>query len=208
MSRDDAPAETIPDATGRDAAYQLLLQLDEVPVAATAVRLFISDEAHQPRVHQLGREILGALERSPEERGTLTMSLDAEQMKIMYSAVRLLLDDRQHDQASDREILRSILNKLPGDHTIRAIELDHREVPDAADHHERENAHQQLITDGEVRQIVHALAPFGILDHHALSRQCDHAGWQEGGFTTALHKAVSSGVIEELPGGFYTLVQR
>ena len=76
------------------------------------------------------------------------------------------------------------------------------------DTHEREAAHQELITDGEVQQIVHALAPFQILDHDALSRECGHTGWQEGGFDTALHKAVSAGVIEELPGRFYKLVKR
>lgn len=59
--------------TTRQSAYQFLLRPDEVPVAATAMRLFISDEAHQARVHQLGREVLGALQGVPEKSGTLTM---------------------------------------------------------------------------------------------------------------------------------------
>lgn len=42
----------------------------------------------------------------------------------MSSAVKLLMDELQREQASQREILRSIMNKLPDEHTIRAIKLD------------------------------------------------------------------------------------
>ncbi len=53
----------------------------------------------------------------------LTVSLEPRQMKITHSAVRLLLNDLQRGQAPEREILRSILEKLPDEHTMRAIEL-------------------------------------------------------------------------------------
>jgi len=50
--------------------------------------------------------------------------LSPAQMKITHAAVRLLLNDLQRGQASEREILRAILDKLPDEHAIRAIELD------------------------------------------------------------------------------------
>ncbi len=118
--------------TTRQPAYQLLLHPDEVPVAATAMRLFISDEAHQARVHQLGHEVLGVLQAAQEDVN-LTVTLDPEQMKILYSAVRLLFDDLQREQASQREILRSILNKLPDERTMRAIKIDAQAPPAEAD---------------------------------------------------------------------------
>lgn len=38
--------------------------------------------------------------------------------------MKRLFDDLQREQASQRKILRSILNELPDEHTMRAIELD------------------------------------------------------------------------------------
>lgn len=110
-------------AEARDLAYHLVLGSDETPVAASAVRLFISDMAHQPRIRRLAREVLAGLQVTPDEGGRLTVSLGSEQMKVMYSAVRLLFDDLQREQAVERETLRSILDKLPDEHTIRAIKL-------------------------------------------------------------------------------------
>ncbi|MCW3024930.1 MAG: hypothetical protein JWM29_362 [Solirubrobacterales bacterium] len=106
-----------------DPAYHLLLDRDEVPVAASALRLLISDEAHEPEIRRLARDVLARLESEPDSRGILTLALGAGQMKITYSAVRLLLNDLQREQASEREILRAILDKLPDEHTMRAIEL-------------------------------------------------------------------------------------
>jgi uncharacterized protein YfeS len=103
--------------------YHLILDWDEIPVAASALRLLISDEAHEPQIRRLAREVLAALEASPDERGNVTVALAAGQMKITHSAVRLLLNDLQREQASEREILRGILDKLPDEHTMRAIEL-------------------------------------------------------------------------------------
>jgi hypothetical protein len=104
--------------------YHLLLDREEVPVAASALRLFISDEAHQPRIRTLAREVLASLEGEPDENGVLTVSLSAERMKITYSAVRLLLSDLQREQAAERKTLRAILDKLPDEHSMRAISLD------------------------------------------------------------------------------------
>ena len=104
--------------------YHLFLDMDEVPVAASALRLLISDEAHEPQIRALAREVLVALEQPADSEGMLTVTLAPQQMKITHSAVRLLLNDLQRGQAPEREVLRSILEKLPDEHTMRAIELD------------------------------------------------------------------------------------
>jgi hypothetical protein len=101
--------------------YHLLLDLDEAPAAASALRLLISDEAHEPKIRGLAREVLQALDQLPDERGVLMVSLAPEQMKITYSAVRLLLNDLQREQSEERELLHQILAKLPDEHVMRAI---------------------------------------------------------------------------------------
>ena len=104
--------------------YHLFLDVEEVPVAASALRLLISDEAHEPDIRRLAREVLAELEQLPDANGVLTVSLTPQQMKITYSAVKLLLNDLQREQADEIEILRNILDKLPDEHTIRAITLE------------------------------------------------------------------------------------
>jgi hypothetical protein len=106
-----------------ESIYHLFLSIAEVPVAASALRLLISDEAHEPQIRQLAREVIAALDSPADERGLLTVSLSPQQMKITHSAVRLLLNDLQREQEPERETLRSILDKLPDEHTMRAIVL-------------------------------------------------------------------------------------
>jgi predicted GNAT family N-acyltransferase len=103
--------------------YHLFLEAEQVPVAASALRLMDADEAHAPQIHRLVREVLAALSGPPDERGLLTVELAPQQMKITHSAVRLLLNDSQRGQAAEREILHAILQKLPDEHTMRAIEI-------------------------------------------------------------------------------------
>jgi len=105
-------------------AYHLLLDPSEVPVAASALRLLISDEAHQPVIRRLAREVLARLEAEPGEDEVLTVPLSSQQMKVTHTAVSLLLDDLQRGQSAEREILRGIVEKLPDEHSIRAIVLD------------------------------------------------------------------------------------
>jgi hypothetical protein len=104
--------------------YHLFLDADEVPVAASALRLLISDEAHEPQIRRLAREVIAGLEAPANDQGVLTVALEPQQMKITYSAVRLLLNDLQRGQAAEREILHRILDKLPDEHTMRAIVLE------------------------------------------------------------------------------------
>ena len=95
-----------------------------MPLTARALRLFISDEAHEIQIRRLAREVIAGLQEPPNEQGVLTVSLEPRQMKITHSAVRLLLNDLQREQAAEREILRSVLDKLPDEHTMRAIDLE------------------------------------------------------------------------------------
>jgi hypothetical protein len=104
--------------------YQLLLGPDEVPVAASALRLLISDEAHQPEIRRLARAVLAGLEGAGDARGDVTLTLEPQQMKIAHTAVSLLFEDLQRGQASERESLRGILNKLPDAQTMRAIRIE------------------------------------------------------------------------------------
>jgi hypothetical protein len=110
-------------AKAPEPTYHLFLDADEASVAATAMRLLISDEAHEPQIRQLAREVIAGLQGAPGDQGTLTVLLSPEQMKITHSAVRLLFNDLQRGQAAERETLRRILDKLPDEHTMRAIEL-------------------------------------------------------------------------------------
>jgi hypothetical protein len=45
-------------------------------------------------------------------------------MKITHTAVRLLLDDSQREQDAERQLLWRIVDKLPDEHSIRAIVLE------------------------------------------------------------------------------------
>jgi hypothetical protein len=104
--------------------FHLFLNGEEIPLLARAVRLLISDEAHEPTIRGLARAVLAQLELGGDADGKLTVSLSPEQMKITHTAAHLLLDDLQREQADERELLRRVLEKLPDEHTMRAIELD------------------------------------------------------------------------------------
>jgi hypothetical protein len=103
--------------------FHLFLDSEEASAAASAVRLYIDDEAHESKIRELARGVLAGLSAAPDERGRLTVELTPGQMKITYSAAKLLLNDLQRGQAPERELLRSVLEKLPDEHTMRAIEL-------------------------------------------------------------------------------------
>ena len=45
-------------------------------------------------------------------------------MKITYGALHAALEDSTRAQEQDRERLRALLDRLPGEHDIRAIDLD------------------------------------------------------------------------------------
>jgi hypothetical protein len=105
-------------------AFHLFLDAEETSVATGALRLLISDEAHQPQIRELAREVLGRLAQAPPNGESLTVPLSPQEMKITHSAVRLLLDDLQRGQDAERQVLWRILEKLPDEHAIRAIVID------------------------------------------------------------------------------------
>jgi hypothetical protein len=104
--------------------YHLFLDAREVPMAAHALRLLISDEAHEPAIRRLARAVLAVVEAIEPDVELLTVTLTPQQMKITHSAVRLLLNDLHRDEADEVALLRSVLDKLPDEHVMRAIELD------------------------------------------------------------------------------------
>jgi hypothetical protein len=109
--------------TEEEPPYHLFLDGEETPMVVRALRLLISDEAHEPKIRGLAREVIASLHTVPEPNGRLTVELTPPQMKIAHTAARLLLDDLQREQAPEREILRRVLDKLPDEHTMRAIDL-------------------------------------------------------------------------------------
>jgi hypothetical protein len=108
-------------STEAEPVYHLQLNAGEVEVCAQSLRLLISDEAHQPTIRRLAREVLAGLEPAPDERGLLTVALGAQQMKIAHTALRVLFDDLTRTEAAEIEVIRGVLDKLPDEHTMRAI---------------------------------------------------------------------------------------
>ncbi len=88
------------DAAESPDEYHLLLDREEVPVAASAVRLLLADEAGEADIRAIARQVLALLEAPADERGLVTLPLAPPQMKITHSAVRLLINDLQRGQAA------------------------------------------------------------------------------------------------------------
>ncbi len=65
--------------------------------------------------------------------------------------------------------------------------------------------HGDAVTQAEVRRIVNALRPYGVLRRDVLKRQAAPGGWHEGSFEEALAAALRSGKVEKLPLDFYRL---
>jgi hypothetical protein len=52
------------------------------------------------------------------------LDLTAAQLKIVHTALTSLRDDLGRDQRDVRDVVNSVLEKLPSDHDIRAIDLE------------------------------------------------------------------------------------
>jgi hypothetical protein len=102
--------------------YHLVLDGEETALTARALRLLISDEAHEPLIRRIAREVLAELDAALPG-GRLTLTLNPGQMKITHSAVQLMLKDLRRDQPRELELLRAVLDKLPDEHVMRAIQL-------------------------------------------------------------------------------------
>ena len=51
------------------------------------------------------------------------LDLTPAQLKVTYSALRSMLDDFGHDQPDVHRVIREVLEKLPDQASIRAIDL-------------------------------------------------------------------------------------
>ena len=46
------------------------------------------------------------------------------QLKVVHTALKSLLDDFGHDEADVARVIHEVLDKLPDEHSIRAIDFD------------------------------------------------------------------------------------
>ncbi len=51
------------------------------------------------------------------------LELTAAQLKIVHTALKSLYDDLGHEERDVKQVVASVLAKLPGEHEIRAIDL-------------------------------------------------------------------------------------
>ena len=51
------------------------------------------------------------------------LELTAAQLKIVHTALKSLFDDLGHEESDVKRVVASVLDKLPGEHEIRAIDL-------------------------------------------------------------------------------------
>ena len=51
------------------------------------------------------------------------LDLTAAQLKIVHTALRSLYDDLGHEEHDVQRVVSAVLDKLPGEHEIRAIDL-------------------------------------------------------------------------------------
>jgi hypothetical protein len=57
--------------------------------------------------------------------GDIAYQLDmtAAELKIVHTALRSLYDDLGHEEHDVKQVVATVLDKLPGEHEIRAIDL-------------------------------------------------------------------------------------
>jgi hypothetical protein len=51
------------------------------------------------------------------------LDLTAAELKIVHTALRSLYDDLGHEEHDVKQVVSDVLDKLPGEHEIRAINL-------------------------------------------------------------------------------------
>jgi hypothetical protein len=58
-----------------------------------------------------------------EEAIGYTLHLTEPQLKVVHTALKSLLDDFGHDEAEVTKAIHEVLDKLPDEHSIRAIRI-------------------------------------------------------------------------------------
>jgi hypothetical protein len=102
--------------------YRLIVHAEERPVLALALKVFRDGLGHEEhRIAAIGDAVVAELD---DDGDPFTVPLDAAMMKVTWSALHTLLDDTVRSQRADREHLHALLHRLPGEHDIRAIDLD------------------------------------------------------------------------------------
>jgi hypothetical protein len=52
------------------------------------------------------------------------LELTPAQLKVTWTALKTSFDGLGHDEHDVRDVIREVLDKLPGEHDVRAIDLD------------------------------------------------------------------------------------
>jgi len=52
------------------------------------------------------------------------LELTAAQLKVTWTALKTFFDDLGHEEHDVRQVVHAVLDKLPGEHDIRAIDLN------------------------------------------------------------------------------------
>jgi hypothetical protein len=55
------------------------------------------------------------------------LELTPPQLKVTHTALKSLLDDFGHDEGEVHRVIHQVLEKLPDEHSIRAIRLDEQD---------------------------------------------------------------------------------
>jgi len=58
-----------------------------------------------------------------EDQIGYTIHLTPPQLKVVHTALKSLLDDFGHDEAEVARAIHEVLDKLPDEHSIRAIQI-------------------------------------------------------------------------------------
>ena len=51
------------------------------------------------------------------------LELTPAQLKVTYTALKIFFDDLGHDERDVQDIVRQVLDKLPGEHDVRSIQI-------------------------------------------------------------------------------------
>jgi hypothetical protein len=101
--------------------FPLFVHDDERAVLRTALESYRGDFGHHEQaIVDVADEVLAAIPAAEPQ----TLDLDAAAMKVTYGALRAALEDSTRAQEDERAHLRALLDRLPGEHDVRAIDLD------------------------------------------------------------------------------------
>jgi hypothetical protein len=101
--------------------FPLIVHDDERPVLRLALKVYSDDLGHR---EQEILDVAAGVTRRIVDDEHVPVDLDAADMKVTWSALHALLNDSVRTQEDEREHLHALLDRMPGEHDIRAIDLD------------------------------------------------------------------------------------